>query len=115
MILLPASIAAWDGPDFKATLKRELEALPPGQLPLQQLLSQTSHALDEPITAIVLDAHATAGRIHAKVGVFCLGLVPGCSCADDPSPIEPQQEYGELRLEIEPLTGLATVRVATED
>lgn len=114
MIHLPTAAAAWAGPDFKATLKQELEALPPGQLPLQQLLSQTSHALDEPITVIVLDTQASEATIHAKVGVFCLGLVPGCSCADDPTPVEPQQEYGELWLAIDPLTGQTEVRVAAE-
>lgn len=115
MILLPASAAAWEGPAFKATLKQELEALPPAQLPLQQLLSHTSHALDEPITVIVLDSQWAEGKIHAKVGVFCLGLVPGCSCADDPTPVEPQQEYGELWLAIDPVTGQTVPSVAAED
>jgi len=114
MIRLPAALAAWGGPDFKTALKRELESLAPGALPLQQAVSMTSYALDERITAIVLSAEAEPGFIRAKVGVFFSGLVPGCSCADDPTPVEPQNEYCELRLDIDRETAAATVTVLDE-
>lgn len=111
MIRLPAALAAWGGPDFKTVLKQELEGLEPGVLPLQQAVSTTSYALDERITAIVLAADAEPGFIRVKVAVFFSGLVPGCSCADDPTPVEPQNEYCELGLEIDRETAVVTVMV----
>lgn len=114
MIHLPQALAAWDGPEFKTILKHELEALPPGNLPLQQGVSTTSYALDERITAMVLRAEATPERIRARVGVFFSGLVPGCSCADDPTPVEPQNEYCELGVEIDRTTAEAVLKVLEE-
>jgi hypothetical protein len=115
MIRLPAALAAWGGPDFKTALKRELEGLDPGALPLQQAVSTTSYALDERITAIVLATEAEPGVIRAKVGVFFSGLVPGCSCADDPTPIEPQNQSCELGLAIDRETAAVAVTVLEDE
>lgn len=115
MIKLPAALAAWGGADFKDTLKRELEDLEPARLPLQQAVSTTSYALDERITAIVHGAEAGPGVIRARVGVFFSGLVPGCSCADDPTPVEPQNQYCELAVAIDRATAIATVMVLEDD
>jgi hypothetical protein len=106
---LPVSLAAWGTPAFAAALKRELEALPPGSLPLQQGLAATSFALDEGIQVMVLAAGEAEGAIAARVGVFFSGIVAGCNCADDPTPVEPQGEYCELLLAIDLGTAAATV------
>lgn len=115
MTHLPAALAAWGTANFKAVLKRELEGLDPGALPLQQAVTVTSYALDEPITAVVLETAAQPDRLRAKVGVFFSGLVPGCSCADDPTPVEPQNEYCELRVEIDRDTAAAVFTVLADD
>lgn len=115
MILsLPDSLLAWDSPGFAAALKRELEALPPGSLPLQQGLAATSHALDADIQVMVIATGGTDGAITARVGVFYAGIVAGCSCADDPTPVEPQGEYCELELSIDRVTGKAEVALAAD-
>lgn len=109
MIRLPESLAAWGSPGFGAVLKREIEALGPGALPLQQGLSRTSVALDEAVEVMFLGAEAEGGFVRARVGVFFSGIVTGCSCADDPTPVEPQTEYLELSVLIDRATAEASV------
>lgn len=108
---LPDSVRAWGTTDFSATLKRELAAHA-DELPLQQALSGTSAVADEAITVVLLAAQADAAHIHAKVGIFFGGILAGCSCADDPTPVEPQTEYCELQVAIERATGHASIREA---
>lgn len=112
MIFLPRSLKARNSPDFNKTLKEELERLDSGQLPLQQGLSATSYALDDKPEIIFLSAADDESCIRAKVGVFFSGIVAGCSCADDPTPVEPQSEYCELDVRIDKATALATITVA---
>ena len=40
---------------------------------------------------------------------FDTSLIAGCSCADDPTPVEPQPEYCEVELQIEKATGLTAI------
>lgn len=107
-MFLPASLRAWGTPDFAAVLKGELAAQA-AELPLQQALRSTSTVTDEPPTVLLLAARADAGCITAKVGIFFTGILAGCSCADDPTPIEPQTEYCELEIEIDRISGKARV------
>lgn len=107
---LLASLRAWDTPEFAATLKREL-AEHANELPLQQALTGTSAVSDEAIAVVLLDVQANVEKIEAKVGIFFGGILAGCSCADDPTPIEPQTEYCELRLAIDRRTAETVVRL----
>ncbi len=113
MIRLPESLAAWNSAAFNATLKRELKASS-GGLPLQQALTVSGVALDEDIEVMVIGADESDGRIEARVGIFFSGLVAGCSCADDPTPVEPQREFGEFRVLIDKATAVASVTPAPE-
>ena len=115
MIHLNESVRAWGTPAFAETLKREIEALDPAVLPLQQGMRLGSYALGADFQVTVLGAWRRSGRLEARVGVFYAGLVPGCSCADDPTPVEPHPEYCELIFIVEPDTGEAMVRLAGED
>ena len=109
MIRLPDSVRAWNTPDFEAVAKREIAALAPTALPLQQALSVSSHVADAPIEASILAAWEEAGHIRVKAGIFYSGIIAGCSCADDPTPISEQAEYCVVRIDIEPATAVATV------
>lgn len=113
MLRLPRSLAAWPAATFPQVLKQELEALGGGQLPLQQCLTTTAYALDDKIEVMVISAAETPDGIRARIGVFFAGLVIGCNCADDPTPVEPQSEYGELEVTIERSGGAASFAVAT--
>jgi hypothetical protein len=108
MVRLPKSLAAWGTPAFEDVLKQELEALDSTQLSLQQGLTTTSHATDQPIQVMVLGASEVDGRIRVRVGVFFSGIIAGCSCADDPTPVEAQQEYCELEVDIDQASGATT-------
>lgn len=101
MIRLSKSLNAWGTPDFNGTLKLEVEQLDGGQLPLQQGLSFSSVALDSRIEAMVLNVSEDAEAIRAKVGIFYAGIIAGCNCADDPTPVDEQNEYCEVLLSID--------------
>ena len=111
MIHLPAALGAWNSPEFMAVLKREIEQLGAGRLPLQQGLAASSHALDDHFEAMIIGATDEAGFIRARVGVFFSGIITGCSCADDPTPVEPQTEYCELLLTLDRTSGKAAVEL----
>ena len=120
-ILLPESRAAWNTPGFAAVLKAEVARLGGGQpgadpagryagpLPLQQGLSAGSEVLDRPVQVLLLRAWEAEGRLCARLGVFYAGLIAGCSCADDPTSPEAENEYCELRVAIDPVTAEAEV------
>lgn len=109
---LPLSLAAWGSPAFAATLKQELEAQDAGCLPLQQGLSTGSAVLDNGFSVMVLGAEATPEAIRVRLGVFFSGIVAGCSCADDPTPVEAQNEYCELVLTIDRAAATASAVLA---
>jgi hypothetical protein len=112
---LPLSLAAWNTPDFDRTFKREVEQLDASLLPLQQGLSFTSSVADEPFGVMPLATEATADRLRVKAGVFYAGIVGGCSCADDPTPLESQPEHCVLWFEIDRSSGAARAELAPED
>lgn len=109
MIKLTQSVAAWRSPSFAATLVKEIQALGPGHPELQPLLqaclAHTSAVADEPLGVYLLSSHEQDGRILARLGVFYAGIVAGCSCADDPSPVDSMTEHCEVLLEIDAATG----------
>lgn len=111
MLRLTESLAAWGTPAFAAALKRELEAQA-GLLPLQQALAGSSAVFGDRIEVMVIVSDADATQIRARVGVFFSGIVAGCSCADDPTPVEAQNEYCELSIGIDRQTATASVALA---
>jgi hypothetical protein len=114
MIRLPAALNAWNSPQFMAVLKREIEQLGGARLPLQQGLTASSHALDDSFDAMIISTADESGFIRTKVGIFFSGIITGCSCADDPTPVEPQNEYCELIFTIDKSTAEATVTLLAD-
>ncbi|MCU0842459.1 MAG: hypothetical protein MUC79_12175 [Thiobacillaceae bacterium] len=114
MSRLPESLRAWGTPEFKGVLKRELERLGSDQLPLQQGLSSSSYALDDKLSVIVLGASEEADRIRVKAGIFYAGIIAGCSCADDPTPVDENVEYCEVLVVIDRRTAEATITLLAD-
>jgi hypothetical protein len=112
MIDLPQTRDAWTTPDFASVLKRELKRLGAARLPLQQGLSTTSYALDGDLDVMVIDAADERDYIRARIGVFFAGITAGCNCADDPTPVEAQNEYCELVIAIDKRSARATITLA---
>ena len=113
MIKLPKALAVWPSADFNSVLMAELEQLDAEKLPLQQGLSQSSYTSDDKFSVMIISTSDEAERIRIKVGIFYSGVIAGCNCADDPTPIDPQPEYCELELKIDKATAEATVRLLT--
>lgn len=109
MLRLARTLNAWGQPDFKDTLKQEIEQLGSAQLPLQQGLSVSSYALDDKLDAVILDSTEDEGFLQIKAGLFYTGIIAGCSCADDPTRVDEQGEYCEVQIEINKLTAETTV------
>lgn len=114
MIRLTRSLNAWGTPDFEGILKAEIEQLGAEQLPLQQGLSTSSYALDDKLDVRIISFSEEASFIRAKVGIFYSGITPGCSCADDPTPVEEQVEYCVVQLDINKTTAETTVALLAE-
>ena len=109
MIRLTKTLNAWGSASFEAVLKAEIEQLDAGLLPLQQGLSSTSHVTDSPHQAIIMRVSDDEDFIRVKAGIFYSGIIAGCSCADDPTPVGEQTEYCEVLIEINRMTAEATV------
>ena len=109
MIRLPKCLNAWGTPEFEAVLKREIEQLDAGHLPLQQGLSASSYVTARPFQAMIICAKEEAGLIRVKAGIFYTGVIAGCSCADDPTPVYELNEYCVVQFDIATTTAETTM------
>ena len=114
MIQLIKSANAWGSPDFEAVFKRELQQLGADRLPLQQGLSASSVALDGTIDVMIKRVSDDAGAIRVKAGIFYAGIIAGCSCADDPTPVSENTEYCEVQVVIDKATAAASIALLAE-
>ena len=108
MPILSNSLLAWSSASFSETLKKELEQLPPGSLPLEKAVIQGGYVDDSHITATVLHADADEQSIHARAGIFFTEIVINCGCGDDPMETN---AYCEMRIHIDKTTGQAEFEV----
>jgi hypothetical protein len=114
MLRFTNALNAWGTPEFDAILKQTIEQLTGEQLPLQQGLTSSSHALDDKIRAVVISAVDEGDVIRAKAGIFYTGIIAGCNCADDPSPVDAENEYCEVQLDIDKSTAVTTIILLAE-
>lgn len=114
MMRLPKSLDAWGTLGFRDALKQEIEQLDAGLLPLQQGLRFSSYVTDKPFQAVLLGASEAAGLLAVRVGIFYTGVIAGCSCADDPTPVDELNEYCEVQFLIDTQTGEAAVGLLSE-
>lgn len=97
-------LRAWNTDAFAATLKSELEGLPPGTLPLLKGTSRGGLPDDRKITVMLLSTADAQDSIQARVGIFFTEIMAGCSCGDEPMSL---QAYCELRVSIDKTTAEA--------
>ena len=112
--VLSRSLCAWGSGAFEATLKEEIAQLGADVLPLQQGLSSGSTSLDANLEVMVLRVTEESDRLRVRAGIFYSSIVSGCSCADDPTPVDENREYCEVELEIDRETGEARAALAGE-
>ena len=114
MIRLTKTLNAWGTPGFEEILKGEVEQLDSDQLPLQQGLSTSSYVTDSQRTLTIFRTSDGEDLIHIKAGIFYSGIITGCSCADDPTPIDEQNEYCVVQIDINKQTAEATITLLDE-
>ena len=85
-----------------------------GHLPLQQGLSTGSYVIDTKLNAMIIGVSEIAGFIRIKAGIFYSGIIAGCSCADDPTPVNEESEYCVVQLDINKKTAETTVILLAE-
>ena len=109
MIQLSKALNAWNTPAFQDVLKEEIGQLDAAALPLQQGLSQGNYASHDGISVMIISTAETPGCIRVKTGIHFTGIIAGCNCADDPTPVAGHPEYCEVQFDIDRQTALATV------
>ena len=114
VIKLVKTLSAWQTPVFENVLKNEILEIDPGLLPLQQGLSQTSYVCDSEISVVILNVTEAENVIRVKTGIFYAGIIAGSCCADDPTPVNEQTEYCELRFDLDKKTAEATVTILND-
>jgi len=97
-IHLPTLPTTLPASEFATILSRELEGLGRSLLPLQACLTHGSYVSDEPIKVSVLGLKMDKQMIYATIGIHYSSIIAGCSCADDPTPVDTLPEYCEIHL-----------------
>lgn len=111
MIFLNKSLKSFDAPDFKLITKNDIQEIDLSLLPLQQGLSLSSYVAQNPFSAVILKVTETDDFIKVKTGIFYTGIIAGCSCSDDPTPLDEQNEYCELQFDINKKTAETSVKL----
>jgi len=109
MFYLTLSLQAWNTDVFNDVIKQEICSLDANLLPLQQGLTQSSIALTDKLSVIVLHAESDHEYISVKAGLFYSGVIAGCNCADDPTPVNENNEYCEVLFKIHRKTAATIV------
>jgi hypothetical protein len=101
MTELRDALHAWGTDLFAKTLKREIEALPPGSLPLDRATAHGGRVDDGAVVATVTAAADAGTHLEARVGIFFSEVIAGCSCGDEPFS---QPGYCEIEVRIDKAT-----------
>lgn len=114
MIKLEKSLSAWGTPNFKEILKLEISQLDANQLPLQKGLTTGNYVSNTPFTVTVNTVNEVDNVIRVTVGIFYQGIIGGCSCTDDPTPVSDINEYCEVQLDIDKSSAFSVVALVSE-
>jgi hypothetical protein len=110
MIFLPQSLATFNRMEFAATIKQELALQDDFAQLLQQTMQFGSCALLDELEIMLNKVEADERQIHIEVGAFYHSIIAGCNCADDPSPVEKNNEYAEIGITIERASAQAILK-----
>jgi hypothetical protein len=112
---LRKTLDAWGNEDFAKVLREEVEQLSPHQLPLQQGLRLSSYVSDEPFQAIILRVEERADQLAVLLQIFYQGIIAGCNCADDPTPLDTLTESCRLEVRIDKRDAGVNFRLLRDD
>ena len=108
MVRLKNALDAWGTPAFEQRLKEGVEQAGDLLLPLQQGLSRGSVASDDDLSAMIIGVEEDPGQLRVKAGIHYTGVIAGCCCADDPTPVDVLAEYCVVQIDIDRETAEAT-------
>jgi hypothetical protein len=114
MVKLDIALSAWGTPGFYELLKQEVAQLDYAKLPLQQGLSTGNYVSDAPISVSIHSVLEMENVIRVKAGIFYQGIIGGCSCTDDPTPVSDINEYCEVQLDIDRVSANTTVMLVED-
>ena len=114
MIHMQRALRAWGTDAYRNVLCEEVEQLPLELLPLQQGLRQSSQVSDAPVQAMFLQAEARDGQIISAVSLFYSGVIAGCNCADDPTPVDTLPEQCSIEITIDQQDATTHIRLLPE-
>ena len=109
MFYLTSSLGAWNSDSFNNVIKKEVCSLDSNLLPLQQGLTYSSFAIGDNLSATILHSEEVSGQVLVKAGLFYTGIIAGCNCADDPTPVDENTEYCEVLFSIDIKTAQTSV------
>lgn len=112
MLKLDNALRAWGTSGFEIVLKQEI-AQQKDRLPLQQGLSTGNYVTADPVTVAIHRVAETEQLIRVQAGIFYSSVIGGCSCEGDPTPTSENNEYCEVRLDIDKTTAATTVALVT--
>ena len=110
MSKLPHSLRDWNSELFPDTLKREIEGLQTGSLPLMHGVSQGGVPDETSVSVSLLKMSEDPKRIQVDLGVFFTEVLAGCNCGEEPMAM---QGYCEMELSIDKSSADAVFQVKT--
>ena len=113
MMQLTTALNAWGTPAFEEIFKNSIVQMDAALLPLQQALAQSSYTDGASRSVAIFGISDEAGLIHIKVGIFYTGIIAGCSCADDPTPMNEISEYCEVLFTIDKTSAETQIKLLT--
>jgi len=83
-------------------------------LPLQQGLTIGNYAISDRLTVMINGISVAEDHIRVTAGIFYKSVICGCSCTDDPTPVNENDEYCVVRLDIDKTTAATSVTLAMD-
>jgi len=114
MLRLENSMRAWGSTKFKDILKQEIERMDAEHLPLQQALMVGNYVIANQHTAMINSVFEMEKVVRVTAGIFYKSVISGCSCADDPTPVNENDEYCFVRLDIDKASAVTSITLVME-
>ena len=111
MAKLDIAMQHWNTDEFPEALVRELQALHPDVLLLHKAGNWGGPRDSDDFNITVLNITNDEQQVHARIGVFFTEIIAGCSCGDEPAPIN---GYCELLLRINKSTAETQIEIVQQ-
>jgi hypothetical protein len=97
-----------------SSLKQEIESMDAEQLPLRQGLTTGNYAISSQLKAMINRVSDAGNLIRVTAGILYKSVIDGCSCADDPAPVNENNGYCVAQLDIDKANAATAVPLVME-